>query len=162
MRRPGRPERCGNAPSGRHAAGRAPSGFQDRCPLVENKLPAPVPPNEHAGAATLLIHLPVLVLSLGGGTTGHDGRIAVDAHFDLVRHERLEIHAPGFAVLEVLRPILDHAARAVMDVVLVQDSIKDGDIRLDDGLIEVLDELRQLALVSGRVAEWLSHSRLLV
>ncbi|MFZ0346578.1 MAG: hypothetical protein WAM03_00310 [Pseudolabrys sp.] len=29
----------------------------------------------------------------------------VHAHFDLVRHERLEIHAPGFAVLEVLRPI---------------------------------------------------------
>ena len=51
---------------------------------------------------------------------------------------------------------------AVMDVVLVQDSIKDGDIRLDDGLIEVLDELRQLAVVFGRVAEWLSHSRLLV
>ncbi|MFZ0346577.1 MAG: hypothetical protein WAM03_00305 [Pseudolabrys sp.] len=49
-----------------------------------------------------------------------------------------------------------------MDVVLVQDSIKDGDIRLDDGLIEVLDELRQLAVVFGRVAEWLSHSRLLV
>jgi hypothetical protein len=36
-----------------------------------------------------------------------------------------------------------------MDVVLVQDSIKDGDIRLDDGLIEVLDELSQLALVSA-------------
>ena len=83
----------------------------------------------------------MLVLSLGGGTTGHDGGIAVDAHFDLVRHERLEIHAPGFAVLEVLRPILDHATRAVMNVVLVQDLIKDGDIRLDDGLIEVLDEL---------------------
>jgi hypothetical protein len=44
----------------------------------------------------------------------------------------------------------------------VQDSLKDGDIRLDDGLIVLLDELRQLALVSGRVAEWLSHSRLLV
>jgi hypothetical protein len=37
-----------------------------------------------------------------------------------------------------------------MEVVLVQDSLKDADIRLDDGLIEVLDELRQLALVSGR------------
>jgi hypothetical protein len=49
-----------------------------------------------------------------------------------------------------------------MDVVLVQDSIKDDDIRLDDGLIEVLDELSQLALVPGRVADWLSHSRLLV
>src|SRR5262245_13452489 len=83
----------------------APSGLRDRCPLVENELPAPVPPNEHAGAATLLIHLPVLVLSLGGGTTGYDRGIAVDAHFDLVRHQRLEIYAPGFAVLEVLRPI---------------------------------------------------------
>src|SRR5262245_37175510 len=145
-----------DAPSGRGA----PSGLRDRCPLEMNELPAPVPPNEHAGAATLLIHLPVLVLALGGGTTGHDGRIAVDAHFDLVRHQRLEIHAPGFAVLEVLRPILDHPARPDMDVVLVQDPLEDGDIRLDDGLIEVLDELRQLALVSGRVAEWLSHSRL--
>ena len=47
-----------------------------------------------------------------------------------------------------------------MDVILVQDSLKDGDIRLDDGLVEVLDELRQLALVSGRVAERLSHGRL--
>jgi hypothetical protein len=49
-----------------------------------------------------------------------------------------------------------------MDVVLVQSSLKDRDIRLDDGLIEVLDELGQLALVSGLVAEWLSHNRLLV
>src|SRR5262245_62060046 len=47
-----------------------PSGLRDRCPLEVNELPAPVLPNEHAGAATLLIHLPVLVLSLGGGTTG--------------------------------------------------------------------------------------------
>jgi hypothetical protein len=29
-----------------------------------------------------------------------------------------------------------------MDVVLVQNSLKDRDIRLDDGLIEVLDKLR--------------------
>src|SRR5262249_28103886 len=84
-----------------------------------NELPAPVTSNEHAGTATLLIHLSVLVLSLGGGTTGHDRGIAVDAHFDLVRHQRLEIYAPGFAVLEVLRPILDHGARALMDLVLV-------------------------------------------
>jgi hypothetical protein len=118
--------------------------------LEVNELPAPVPPNEHAGPATVLIHLPVLVLALGGGTTGHDGGIAVDAHVDLVRRQRLEIHAPGFTVLEVLRPILDRAARPEMEVVLVQDSLKDADIRLDDGLIEVLDELRQLALVSGR------------
>src|SRR3954454_16907512 len=89
-------------------AGR-PSGLRDRCALVENELPAPVLPNEHAGAATLLIHLPVLVLSLGGGTTGYDGGIAVGAPFDLARHERLETHARGFAVLEVLRPFLAHA-----------------------------------------------------
>jgi len=43
-----------------------------------NELPAPVPPNEHAGPATLLIHLPVLVLACGGGTTGDEGGIAVD------------------------------------------------------------------------------------
>src|SRR5262245_32673031 len=139
---------------------RRPLRLRDRCPLEVNELPAPVLPNEHAGAATLLIHLPVLVLSLGGGTTGHDGGIAVDAHFGLVWHQRLEIHAPALAVLEVLRPILDHAARAVMDVVVVQDSLKEGDICLDDGLIEVLDDLGHLPVVSGRVAEWLSHSRL--
>jgi hypothetical protein len=43
-----------------------------------DELPAPVPPNEHAGPATLLIHLPVLVLPFGGGATGHHGGIAVD------------------------------------------------------------------------------------
>jgi hypothetical protein len=79
-----------------------------------NELPAPVPPNEHAGPATLLIDLPVLILPFGGGATGHDGGIAVDTDFDLVRHQRLEIRAPGLAVLQILRPILDGAARAVM------------------------------------------------
>src|SRR5262245_39600744 len=126
-----------------------------------NELPAPVPPNEHAGPGTLLIHLPVLVLPVGGGATGHHGGIAVDTDFDLVRHQRLEIHAPGLAVPQILRPILDGAARAMMSVVLVQDALEEGDIRLDDGLIEVPDELRQLALVSGRIVEWLGHTRLL-
>src|SRR5262249_11325503 len=138
-----------------------PSELRDRCPLEVNELPASVSPDEHAGPATLLIHVPVLVLSFGGGTTGYEGGIAVNPDVDLVRHQRLEIHAPGFTVLQILRPILDRAAWAVMDVVLVQDALKCGDIRLDDGLIEVLHELRQLALVSSAIAEWLSHGRLL-
>ena len=43
----------------------------------------------------------------------------------------------------------------------MQNSLKDRDIRLDDGLIEVLDP-SVLALVSIRVSEVLSHNRLLV
>ena len=70
-----------------------PSRLRDRCSLEVNELPAPIPPNEHAGPSSLLIHLPVLVLSLGSGTTGHDRGIAVDAYFDLVRHQGL---AGGF------------------------------------------------------------------
>jgi hypothetical protein len=48
-----------------------PSRLRDRCCLEVNELPAPIPPNEHAGPSSLLIHLPVLVLSHGSGTTGH-------------------------------------------------------------------------------------------
>src|SRR5262245_77053 len=83
------------------------SALLDRCPVLVNELPAPVPPNEHAGPATLLIHLPLLIRSLCYGTTGEDCSIAEDTDFDLVRCQRLEIYAPGLAVLEILCPILD-------------------------------------------------------
>src|SRR5262249_56995793 len=55
-------------------------------------------------------------------------------------------------VLQVLRRVLGGPARAVMDEVLVQDALQESDIRLDDRLIEVLDEFRQLAFVAGRIA----------
>src|SRR5262245_35917642 len=149
----------GKRPSRRGPGDR--SRLPDYCPLGVDELPAPVSPNEHAGPATVLIHRPVLVLPLDGGAIGHDGGIPVDADFDLLCYQRLEIHAAGLAVLQILRPMLDCAARAVMGVILVQDVLQEGDIRLDDGGIEVLDTLRQLALVTGRIAGWLSHDRLL-
>src|SRR5262249_46210286 len=83
---------------------------------------------------------------------GYNGGIPVDADFDLVREQRLEIHAAGLAVLQVLRPVLDGAARAMMSEVLMQDALQERGIRLDDGRIEVLDELRQLAFVAGQVS----------
>lgn len=87
----------------------------------------------------MLNHRSVLVPSFGVGTTGHEGCIAVDANFDLVRHQRLIIQAPSLAVFHILRPILDGAARAVMNVVFVQNALKDGGIRFGYGLTEVLD-----------------------
>ena len=46
LRRPGRPEGAGTRPSGLVPL----QGIEIWCSLVENELPAPVPPNEHAGA----------------------------------------------------------------------------------------------------------------
>jgi hypothetical protein len=114
----------------------SPSGLLDRCMLGVDELPAPVPPNEHVGRALLLIYRPLLVLSFGGAAIGHDGGIPVEVDLDLLRAPRLVIHAAGLAVLQVLRPVLDGAARAVVDVVLVQDALQESDIRVDDGPIE--------------------------
>src|SRR5262245_51557661 len=114
-----------------------------------NELPAPVSPNEHAGRAPLVIHPPVLILSLGDGTTGHDRGIAENTDGDLVCYQRLEIHAPGLTVLQIFCAIFDRAARAVMGIVFAQDALQEGDIRLDDGLCERLDELHELALSSA-------------
>ena len=75
------------------------SGFLDRCSLRVDELPAPVLPNEDAGPAALLVNRSILVFSFGGGTIGHDGGIPVDADFDLIRDERIEIHAPALAIL---------------------------------------------------------------
>src|SRR5678816_3396960 len=115
------------------------SGLLDRCPLGVDELPAPVPPNEDAGPAALLIYRSILVFSFGGGTIGHDGGIPVDANFDLIRDERIEIHAPALAILQVLRAGLDVPVRAIMDVVLGQDPLQESDVRLDDSRIEIVD-----------------------
>ena len=73
------------------------------------------------GPAALLVNRSILVFSFGGGTIGHDGGIPVDADFDLIRDERIEIHTAGLAILQVLRAGLDVPVRAIMDVVLGQD-----------------------------------------
>ena len=83
------------------------SGLLDRCPVGVDQLPAPVPPNEDAGPAALLIYRSILVLSFGGRAIGHDGGISVEADFDLIRDQRVEIHAAAIAILQVLRPVLD-------------------------------------------------------
>jgi hypothetical protein len=51
----------------------------------------------------------ILVFSFGSGTIGHDGGMPVDADFDLIRDERIEIHAPALAILQILCPGLDVA-----------------------------------------------------
>src|SRR5215469_13159431 len=122
-----------------------------------DELPAPIAPNKHSGPVPLVIHLSVLVLSFGGGATCHHGRIAVDPHLDLVGHKRVEMHAPGLAVVQILRPILDNAVRAqYLDnrkARRVQDPIKEDNISPDDRLAEVLDELHEFAFVFGSIAE---------
>jgi len=130
-----------------------PSRLPDQRRMEVDELPAPIAPNKHSGPVPLVIHLSVLVLSFGGGATRHHGRIAVDPHLDLVGHKRFEMHAPGLAVVQILRPILDNAVRAVMSVVLVQDPIKEDNISPDDRLAEVLDELHEFAFVFGSIAE---------
>ena len=107
-----------------------------------HELPAPVLSNEDAGPAALLVNRSILVFSFGGGTIGHDGGIPVDADFDLIRDERIEIHAPALAILQVLRAGLDVPVRAIMDIVLGQDPLQESDVRLDDSRIEIVDELR--------------------
>ena len=102
-----------------------------------DELPAPVPPNEYAGPATLLIYLSVLILSFGPGAIGHDGGIPVEADFDVICDQRLEFYAAGLAILQVLRPVLNVSARAVMDVVLGQDPFQESYIRRNEGRIEV-------------------------
>src|SRR5262245_44378365 len=129
-----------------------PSRLPDWRRMEVDELPASIPPNKHSGPVTLVIDLSVLMLPFGRGATGHDGRIAVDAHFDLVGHERFEMHSPSLAVVQILRPILDDAVRAVMSAVLVQDAIKETNISLDDRLTEVPDELYEFAFVFGAIA----------
>ena len=90
------------------------SRLLNRCPVGVDELPAPVFPDEHVGPAALLIYRPLLVLPFGGGSKGHDGGITVEADFDFIRDQRLEGHAAGLAVLQVLRPVLHGAAGAVM------------------------------------------------
>jgi len=118
-----------------------------------DELPAAIPPNKHSGPVTLVIDLSVLIFPFGGRATRHDRCIVVDAHFDLVGHKRFEMHAPSFPVVQILRPILDNAVRAVMSVFLVQDAIKEANISPDDRLTEVLDELHEFAFVFGAIAE---------
>jgi hypothetical protein len=40
-----------------------------------------------------------------------------------------------------------------MDVVLVQDALEKSNIGVDDGDVDIVDELRQLAFVTGGVAK---------
>jgi hypothetical protein len=101
-----------------------------------HELPAPVLPNEDAGPAALLVNRSILVFSFGGGTIGHDGRIPVDADFDFIRDQRVEIHAPALAILQVLCPGLDVPVGAIMDVVLGQDPPQESNVRLDDSRIK--------------------------
>ena len=122
-----------------------------RCRLRVHELPAPILSNEDAGPAALLVNRSILVLSFGGGTKGHDGGIPVDADFDLIRDERIEIHAAGLPVLQVLRPGLDVPVRAIMDVVFGQDPLQESDVRLDDSRIEIVDE-SLTPFVAGRIA----------
>jgi hypothetical protein len=82
-------------PSGRTAR----SGLLDRCPLRVHELPAPIRANEYARPAALLVNRSVLVFSFGGGTIGDDGGIPVGADFDVIRDERIEIHAPALPIL---------------------------------------------------------------
>src|SRR6476646_2861728 len=124
----------------------------DRCPLRVHELPAPVLPHEDAGPAALLIYRSSLVFSFGGGTIGHDGGIPVEADLDLIRDQRVEIYAAALAILQVLRAGLDVPVRAIMDVILGQDPLQESDVRLDDSRIKIVDELRQLAFVAGRIA----------
>jgi hypothetical protein len=116
------------------------------------ELPMTILANKDAGPAALLIYRSILVFSFGGGAIGNDGGIPVDTDFDVICDQRLEIHAAGLAVLQVLRPVLDVPVGAVMDVVLVQDPLQESDVRFDDSRIEILDELLQLALVTRCVA----------
>ncbi len=118
------------------------SGLLDRCPLGVDELPLPVLPNEDARPAALLIYRAILVLSFGGGTIAHYGGIPVDADFDFIRDQRVEIHAPALAILQVLCPGLDVPVRAIMDVVLGQDPLQESDVRLDDSRIKIVNELR--------------------
>ena len=69
-------------------------GLLDRCPLGVDELPLPVLPDEDAGPAALLIDRSILVFSLGSGAITHDAGISIDADFDLIRDQRVEIHAP--------------------------------------------------------------------
>lgn len=131
------------------------SGLLDRCALGMDELPTPVPASEHASPAALLIYRSMLVLSFGGGAIGYDSRIPVEADFDVVRDKRVEMDVAGLAVLKVLRPVLDVPLRPVMDEVLVQNPIEESGVRLNESRIEVLDQLRQLALVTGRIAKGL-------
>jgi hypothetical protein len=115
------------------------------------ELPVPGLANEDAGPAALLIYRSILVFSFGGGTIAHDGGISVEADFDLVRDQRIEIHTPALASLQVLRSGLDVPMRAIVDVVVGEDPLQESYVRFDDSRIEVVDELRQLALVAGRI-----------
>ena len=100
-----------------------------------DELPAPVPPNEYAGPATLFIYRSVLVLSFGPGAIGHDGGIPEKADFDVIRNQRLEFHAAVLAVLQVLRPVLDVSMWAVMDEVRGQDLLQESDVRLNETVL---------------------------
>ena len=84
-----------------------------------DKLPTPILPNKYAGPATLLINRPLLVLPFGGGAIGHNGGIPVAADFKVIYNQRLEFDTAALAVLQILRAVLNDAARAVMGVVLV-------------------------------------------
>ena len=130
-------------------AGRAILGLLDRCPLGVDELPAPLLPNEHSGPTTLLINCPLLVLPFGGGAIGHDGGIPVAADFKVIYKQRLEFDTAALAVLQILRAVLDDAARAVMRIVSVQDALQESDIDLEKGRMEVLDELRRLAFIAA-------------
>jgi hypothetical protein len=129
------------------------SGLLDRRSLAVDELPLTALPNKNTGPEPLLIYRSIFVLSFGGGAIGHDSRVPEDADFDLIRDQRVEIHAPALAILQILRPVLDVPVRTKMAVILVQDPLKESKVRLDDSRIEVLDELRQHALVAGLVAD---------
>ena len=117
-------------------------GFWIVVPWEWDELPLPVLPNQDARPAALLVNRSILVFSFGGGTIGHDGGIPVDADFDFIRDQRIEIHAPALAILQYLCPGLDVPVRAIMDVVLGQDPFQESNVRLDDSRIKIVDELR--------------------
>ena len=114
------------------------SGFLNRCAVRVHELPASILPDEDARPAALLVDRSILILAFSSGAIGHYRCIAVDADRDVIGDQRIEIHAAALAVLQVLRSGLDIPARAVMNVVLVQNALQESDIRFDDCCVEIL------------------------
>jgi hypothetical protein len=114
-------------------------------------LPAPLLPNEHAGPATLLINRPLLVLPFGGGAIGHDGGIPVAADFNIIYNQRVEFHAAGLAVLQVLRGSQGCRVGG-NECSLCAGRVLGKRCGFDKGRIEVCDQLRQLPFVADRIA----------
>lgn len=66
--------------------------------MTEDQFPLPALSNEDARPAALLINCSTLVLSFHGRAIGYDGGVPVNANFDVIRDQRVEIHVPRLAV----------------------------------------------------------------